>query len=40
MQKMMKQMGFAGKGKGKKMRIPMNMMKQMGNMGGPGGFPM
>ncbi len=40
MQKMMKQMGFGGKGKGKKMRIPMNMMKQMGNMGGPGGFPM
>ena len=40
MQKMMKQMGLAGKGKGKKMRIPMNMMKQMGNMGGPGGFPM
>lgn len=39
-QKMMKQMGLAGKGKGKKMRIPMNMMKQMGNMGGPGGFPM
>lgn len=40
MQKMMKQMGFGGKGKGKKMRIPMNMMKQMGSMGGPGGFPM
>lgn len=40
MQKMMKQMGLAGKGKGKKMRIPMNMMKQMGSMGGPGGFPM
>ena len=40
MQKMMKQLGFGGKGKGKKMRIPMNMMKQMGNMGGPGGFPM
>lgn len=40
MQKMMKQMGFGGKGKGKKMRIPMNMMKQMGNTGGPGGFPM
>ena len=40
MQKMMKQMGFGGKGKGKKMRIPMNMMRQMGNMGGPGGFPM
>lgn len=40
MQKMMKQMGFGGKGKGKKMRIPMNMMKRMGNMGGPGGFPM
>ena len=40
MQKMMKQMGLGGKGKGKKMRIPMNLMKQMGNMGGPGGFPM
>lgn len=40
MQKMMKQMGLTGKGK-KKMRIPMNMMKQMGNMGGGmGGFPM
>lgn len=40
MQKVMKQMGFGGKGKGKKMRIPMNMMKQINNMGGPGGFPM
>ncbi len=39
MQKMMKQMGLTGKGKGKKMRIPMNLMKQMGNMGGGmGGF--
>lgn len=37
MQKMMKQMGLGGKGKGKKMRIPMNMLK---GMGGPGGFPM
>ncbi len=41
MQKMMKQLGMTGKGKGKKMRIPMNLMKQMGNMGGGmGGFPM
>ena len=38
---MMKQMGMTGKGK-KKMRVPMNLMKQMGNMGGFGGpgFPM
>ena len=33
MQKMIKQMGLSGKGKGKKPRIPMNMLKGMGNMG-------